>query len=50
MEWWYKCGEIDEKISRYQNILRSISDQPTIKGAKRFIAKAMKPISPNVFG
>jgi beta-phosphoglucomutase-like phosphatase (HAD superfamily) len=34
-----KCVEIDEKIRRYQNILRSITDQPTIEGAKRLIAE-----------
>ena len=34
-----KCVEIDEKIRRYQNILRSITDQATIGGAKRLIAE-----------
>jgi hypothetical protein len=33
-----KCVEIDEKIRRYQNILRSITDPPTVDGAKRLIA------------
>ena len=33
-----KCVEIDEKIRRYQNIARSITDQPTIDGTKRLIA------------
>jgi hypothetical protein len=33
-----KCVEIDEKIRRYQNILRSVTDQPTIDGTKRLIA------------
>ena len=34
-----KCVEIDEKIKRFENIMRSISDQPTIDGAKRLIAE-----------
>jgi len=34
-----KCVEIDVKIRRYQNILRSITDQATIGGAKRLIVE-----------
>ena len=33
-----KCAEIDKKIRRYRNILRSIMDQPTIDGTKVLIA------------
>ena len=33
-----KCIEIDEKIKRYRSIVRSITDQPTVDGAKALIA------------
>jgi hypothetical protein len=33
-----KCVEIDAKIERYRNIVRSIADQPTVDGTKALIA------------
>jgi len=36
-----KCVEIDEKIERYCNVRRSISDQATVDGAKKLIADLM---------
>jgi hypothetical protein len=33
-----KCFEIDEKIKQYRSIVRSITDQPTVDGAKALIA------------
>ena len=33
-----KCVEIDEKIKQYRSIVRSITDQPTVDGAKALIA------------
>jgi hypothetical protein len=33
-----KRVEIDEKIKRYRSIVRSITDQPTVDGAKALIA------------
>jgi hypothetical protein len=33
-----KCVEIDAKIERYRNIVRSITDQPTVDGTKALIA------------
>jgi hypothetical protein len=33
-----KCVEIDEKIKRYRNIVRSIRDQATLDGTKALIA------------
>ena len=33
-----KCVEIDKKIERYRNILRSIRDEATVDGAEKLIA------------
>jgi beta-phosphoglucomutase-like phosphatase (HAD superfamily) len=33
-----KCLEIDAKIATYQRIASSITDQPTIDGAKQLVA------------
>jgi hypothetical protein len=40
-----KCVEIDAKIERYRNTMRSITDQPTVDGTKALIAdlEAQKP-------
>jgi hypothetical protein len=39
-----KCVEIDERIKRYRDLLRSIGDQATVDVAKKLIAdlKAQK--------
>jgi len=34
-----KCVEIDKAIERYRNIVRSITDQPTVDRAKELIAE-----------
>jgi hypothetical protein len=33
-----KCVEIDKKIKRYRDVLRSITDQRTVDGAQALIA------------
>lgn len=33
-----KCVEIDKKIERYRNILRSIRDEATVDGTMKLIA------------
>jgi hypothetical protein len=34
-----KCIEIDKAIAQYRNIVRSITDQPTVDRAKELIAE-----------
>ena len=33
-----KCVEIDNKIKRYRDLLRSITDQPMVEGTRALIA------------
>ena len=41
-----KCIEIDKAIAQYRNIVRSITDQPTVDRAKELIAELESELRP----